>query len=246
MEILDHFVVFVIGTIAGSFGTLIGGGAFIVIPALIFLGLPPQVAIGTNKLGALGMFSGGWYAFNKKGAIDYKMSLIMVVPALPGVIIGSVLVFQFNEAVLKQIIAVLTIIILLLVFFQPDVGINNAKPKITLKTHLLGAIFFFFIYIYMGFYGAGAGTFLIYVLILFFGQTFIESAATTKIASLSAMIISAVIFAMNGAMHYPLGISLFAGCFIGDYFNVTLTGTGCYSYFSWQSRDDNFGNNTPV
>ena len=68
MEFIHFLIVFVVGVISSSFGTLIGGGSFIVIPTLIFLELSPYTAIGTNKLGAAGLFIAGWYAFNKKGS----------------------------------------------------------------------------------------------------------------------------------------------------------------------------------
>lgn len=217
MEYVLILIVFVMGAFVSSFGTLIGGGAFIVIPALIFMGLPPHVAIGTNKVGALGLFIGGWYAFSRKGVIDYKLGWLMVPPGILGSIIGSLLVFELNETILKQVIAILTIGILLVIFFQPDLGVKHIKEKITRKEYVAGFILFFFIYVYMGFYGAGAGTFLVYVLILLFGQTFIESAATNKIASLASMIISVSVFVINGAINYQLGLALFSGCMVGSY-----------------------------
>ena len=217
MEYVQRLTVFVMGVFVSSFGTLIGGGAFVVIPALIFMGLPPHVAIGTNKVGALGLFIGGWYAFNRKGVIDYKLGLSMIPPAILGSLVGSLLVFELNETLLKQVIAILTIVILLIIFFQPDVGVKHIKDRITRKEYVLGFVLFFFIYIYMGFYGAGAGTFVVYVLILLFGQTFIESAATNKIASLASMILSVAVFVMNKAINYQLGLALFLGCMLGSY-----------------------------
>jgi len=217
MEIVQSVFAFILGVVSSLFGTLIGGGAFLLIPALIFMGLPAHISIGTSKVAALGLFIGGWYGFNKKGLIDYRISLLMIVPALLGSIIGSMIVFKFNDELLRIVIAVITISILMFIFFKPEVGIVNFKPDIGTKDKVLGTIFFFIIYVYLGFYGAGAGTFLSYVLILLFGQTFIESAATNKIPSLAAMLISTIIFAANNAIHYSLGAFLFAGSLIGSY-----------------------------
>ena len=97
MEFIHFLIVFVVGVISSSFGTLIGGGSFIVIPTLIFLELSPYTAIGTNKLGAAGLFVAGWYAFNKKGLINYRIALPMTVPALIGSILGANLVFHIDE-----------------------------------------------------------------------------------------------------------------------------------------------------
>ena len=75
----------------------------------------------------------------------------------------------------------------------------------------------FFLGIYGGFYGPGTATFLSYILILLFRQTFLESAATVKIAMLFVTIVAALIFAINGAVDYYLASSMFAGGFIGSY-----------------------------
>ena len=223
MEVINLLIVFIVGMVAGSYGTLVGGGAFIVIPALIFMGLPAHIAIGTNRFAGVGMALGGWYIFHKKRLIDYRLSLYMVAPALVGSVIGSKLVFQFDEGILKQIIAVLTIAILALVFFQPNLGINPAPKTITSRKLLLAAFLFFIIYIYIGFYGAGGGTFLTYVLVLLLGQTFIESAANNKIATLAGALASVTVFANNQAIHYFWGTALFSGCFAGAYLGGHLS-----------------------
>jgi len=83
--------------------------------------------------------------------------------------------------------------------------------------YAIGAVLSFFIFTYSGFYGAGAGTFLTYVLILLFRQTFLEGAATRKIAQFISTAMAIVIFAIGGVIHYPLGIALFIGNLIGSY-----------------------------
>jgi uncharacterized membrane protein YfcA len=150
-------IVLGIGLIAGSYGTLVGGGSLITIPTLILLGLPPHTAIGTNRLGVMGNPTAGWYEFKK--------------------------------------------------------GIR----AITKQDYIIGASLSFVISIYSGFYGAGAGTLLTYVLVLFFGQTFLEGAATRKIAQFISTAMAIVIFAIGGVIHYPLGIALFIGNLIGSY-----------------------------
>lgn len=55
------------------------------------------------------------------------------------------------------------------------------------------------------------------MLILFFGQTLLEGAATRKIAQFISTAMAIVIFAIVGVIHYPLGIALFIGNLIGSY-----------------------------
>jgi uncharacterized membrane protein YfcA len=83
-----------------------------------------------------------------------------------------------------------------------------------------GAFISFIIGIYGGFYGAMAGTFLLYVLLFIFKQTFLEGTGTLKLTSLMMTTTAALVFAMKGAIHYPMAASMFLGCAIGSYFGA--------------------------
>lgn len=217
MDLIHLLIILTVGIVAGSFGTLVGGGGLITIPTLILLGLPPHTAIGTNRLGIMGMAIAGWYKFSKKGMINYQIGLTIGIPALLGPIVGANLVLKINEPILKQVIAIITILILVFIIAKPKMGIQKVKHTIRKHEYVLGVVVSFFIFIYSGFYGAGTGALLTYVLILLFGQTFLESAATRKIAQLISTVMAAVIFAISGVINYPLGAALFTGSFIGSY-----------------------------
>ena len=220
MDLVSLLIVFVAGIIASSFGTLVGGTSLITIPVLIFLGLPPYTAIGTDRLGISGLTSMGWYKFHEKGLINYPIALRMGVVALIGSFFGANLVLEISIALLKKILAITTGLLLILVVAQPKLG--REKRDRPIKRHEYGAGMFvsFFIGIYGGFYGAMAGTFLLYVLLFIFKQTFLESTATLKIASLMMTTMAAVVFAIKGVIDYPLAAAMFMGCAIGSYFGA--------------------------
>ena len=217
MESIYFPIVFAVGAIAGSFGTLVGGNSLITIPLLIFLGLPPHIAIGTNRFDAVGGLVAGLYKFQQKGMVDYKIGLAVGIPAVLGSIVGAHLVLQINEVLLKKIIAIFTMAILAFIVLRPQLGIEKTKHVIKHYKYALGAMSSLCIGTYGGFYGAGIGTFLSYLLILLFGQTFLESAGTRKIATLSVSVMAAMIFAISGVIIYSVGIVMFTGLFIGSY-----------------------------
>ena len=53
MEIYKYIMVVAVGLIAGFINTVAGGGSLLTLPVLIFMGLPPAVANGTNRVGIL-------------------------------------------------------------------------------------------------------------------------------------------------------------------------------------------------
>jgi uncharacterized membrane protein YfcA len=220
MDLVSLLIVFVAGIIGSSFGTLVGGTSLITIPVLIFLGLPPHTAIGTDRLGIAGLTSMGWYKFHEKGLINYPIALMMGVAALIGSFLGANLVLQISMALLKKIIAITTVLVLIPVVGQPKLGVE--KRDRVIKRHEYGAGIFisFIIGIYGGFYGAMAGTFLLYVLLFIFKQTFLEGTATLKLSSLMMTTMAAVVFASKGAIDYPMAAAMFFGCAIGSYFGA--------------------------
>ena len=75
----------------------------------------------------------------------------------------------------------------------------------------------FVVGVYGGFYGAGAGTLAVYILVLWFQRTFIQSAATQKIGSLTMTVTASVVFARHDSINFYLGTAMLAGCLIGSY-----------------------------
>ena len=216
MNLAQLIVMFCASVIGSSFGTLVGGSSLITIPLLILLGLPPHSAIGTDRTGVTAIGLAGLYQFHKKGLIRYGIAFILGIPCLLGSFIGANLALQVSPAVMKKTIAVMTLALLALLMAKSYSGIEKASRPLTTRVVVTGTLLSLVVGIYGGFYGAGAGTFLSYILILVFGQTFLESAATLKIASILMTLTAAITFAAHGAVHYPLAVSLFLGSFIGS------------------------------
>lgn len=217
MDISSLAIIFLVAILAAAFGTLIGGSSIITIPTLILLGLPPHAAIGTDRFGIIGIGLAGWYKFHKKGLIKYRIGFTIAFPILLGTILGSNLVLQISEGVLKNVIVILNILILIFILLNRGIGVEKQTAPLGNHKIAIGALLSFFVGIYGGFYGALAGTFILYILILWFRLTFIEGAATLKIASLFLSVTAASVFSINNAVDYAFGLAMLAGCLIGSY-----------------------------
>ena len=228
MNVTVLIIVFAASSLASIVGSVVGGASLVTIPLLILLGLPSHTAIGTDRFGVMGIGVMGWYLFHRKGMIDYKVGLVTGIPTLVGSFIGAHLVLQINESTLKLVIAAISALLLPIIMLSPKMGIEKRERTLRKHDYFVGALLTLVVGMYGGFYGAMAATFLAYVLVLWFSQTFLESAATLKIGSLSMTSAAAAVFAYNGAVNYPLAITIFCGCCIGSLIGVH------YSVTEWQ------------
>ncbi len=217
MDWVSLSVVFAAGIVGGSFGTLVGGTSLITIPLLIFLGLPPHMALGTDRVGVAGLTLVGWYKFHEKGWINYKIGLATGLAALVGSFLGANLVMEVSVAFLKKVIALATLGGVALVTVNPKLGTEERDCPIPARLFWTGLGVSFLVGIYGGFFGVMAGTFALYVLLFVFRLSFLRGAATAKISAFMLTTTAAIVFAWKGAIHYPLAAAMFCGCAIGSY-----------------------------
>jgi len=220
MDIFDLAMIFSVALLGGAFGSLIGGTSIVTIPTLILLGLPPHTAIGTDRFGIIGIGLAGWYKFHKKGLINYRVAWTVAIPIFLGSIIGSHIVLQINEPLLKKIIVGTNIVMTVFILLNPRVGIEKRETDIPRREYIIGILLCLLVGIYGGFYGAVSGTFVLYILVLWFRQTFIQSAANRMMGSVFMTVTAATVFALNRAVDYYFGVVMLTGCLIGSYIAV--------------------------
>jgi hypothetical protein len=217
MEPLFFILIFLVGLSVSSLTALTGGAGLVHIPFLIFLGIPPHIAIATNRLGAIGIMSGAWIKFHIKKQVNYKLVLLFAPLGMLGSIIGSMLLLEVNDEFLRGFIAFMTLAVLVLILLKRNIGIIKNSKDFEKKKLLLGVALIFFLGIYTGFYGAGAGTFFAYIMVLLLGLTFIENAATASPTMLFVTLVSAAYFIIEGIILYDVALALFLGNLAGAY-----------------------------
>jgi uncharacterized membrane protein YfcA len=217
---LTHFFVLLTGFAAGFFDAVVGAGGLVSVPALVFTGLTPQVAIATDRLGVVGSAVGAFYKFNKAKKIVWKYVLALSAIALIGSLIGANLLIQVDVSILEKVVGILIIVLLPLVLLNKEIGVK-AKETSKLKK-IVGFFIYFLIMIFGGFFGQGTGPLIFYTLTYFLGLTLIEVLATGLIPWLVLSLSSLVVFANNGIVDYTNGVLLFFGMTMGSYVGAQL------------------------
>ncbi len=121
-----------VGFMSGVFGV---GGGFLTTPLLIFMGLPPAIAVGTQVSQLVASSLTGTLGHFLRGNVDTKMGSVMLAGSLPGAIFGM-LIFRILQyfGQIDIVIPVLYIVMLggmgaLMLFESFESVWRKAKPK---------------------------------------------------------------------------------------------------------------------
>ena len=88
-ELIRYGILLLAGLAAGIINTLAGGGSLLTLPVLIFMGLPPYVANGTNRIGIVIQALVGTAGYRSKGVSTFPFNIYLGIAALFGSLIGA-------------------------------------------------------------------------------------------------------------------------------------------------------------
>ena len=219
--------IFVVGLAAGFVDAIAGGGGLIMLPGLLFTGLPVSGAIATNKLcGTFGsLTSSAKFAQSKQ--VDWRACALMGLPVALGAYWGSRSIDRLPSDWAEPIVIVLIAAITFFVVLNPGFGtaksVDNSERKIApgkqIALSLLAAIAIGF---HDGFFGPGTGIFLVFALISIWPIDFLRATGTAKVLNLVANAIALATFAIAGNIQYDKGICGAAGVIIGSFVGATF------------------------
>ncbi|NMM64959.1 TSUP family transporter [Clostridium sp. P21] len=226
---IEYIIVCPLVFFAGFVDAIAGGGGLISIPAFMISGVPVHLAIGTNKLSSSMGTTIATYRYARNGYIKLKLAACSAVCALMGSSIGAVIALKINDFYFKILmLAILPITAFYVLRKRNFEASEDIKTLSKVKTYLICMLIAFLVGLYDGFYGPGAGTFLLLLLTGVAHLGLNLSAGTTKAINLSSNVAALITFMINGKVILILGLvaGLFniAGNYIGaGYF--TKSGT---------------------
>ncbi len=211
----DLLLLWSVGAVAGFINILAGGGSFLTLPLLIFLGLPPNIANGTNRLAILMQNTTAVGRFSQLKVKPGKFSLIGSLFLLPGAILGAWLATQVSNAQFKTSLAVIMIAVTGFTLIMTN---REKSSPITPDEYSGGWLIAGPIYFLMGIYGgyiqAGIG-FLLIAMILWQGLNLVHGNAVKLTIITLATALSLLIFALNDQVNWVAGLLLGVGNIMG-------------------------------
>ncbi|MBR5517121.1 MAG: TSUP family transporter [Firmicutes bacterium] len=209
--------------LAGLVDAIGGGGGLISLPAYMIAGLPPHMAVATNKMGAAFGTALATARFIKAGLVNLKLAVPAVIAAMIGSSIGANIVLIVPAEVMNYVLIVVLPVSAFLVLnkkiFNDEGSDTIVLDKRTYITAMAAALV---VGIYDGFYGPGTGTFLIIAFTVFAKLDIKTANAQAKVINLTTNITALVIFLINGQILLPLGIAAAACNMVGGYIGAGL------------------------
>ncbi len=217
---LGYAALFVAGIVAGTINVIAGGGSFLTLPVLIFLGLPPGIANATNRVAIFLQNVGAVWSFKRFGVLDTRSLLWAAVPATLGAMPGTWLALTISDRAFQQTLALLMVVVTLWTLWsrptRPE-STDQRRPRLLV---LSGG--FFLAGLYGGFIQAGVG-FLVLAVTTATGLDLVRGNAVKVLSILCFTGISLAIFAWQGRVDWPLGLCLAGGNVLGGLFGARLT-----------------------
>jgi uncharacterized membrane protein YfcA len=199
--------------IAGFISSIAGAGGAIVLPVLLWAGLPPLNALATNKFQSVFGTLSSTINFFRKGYIDLHALLPSLCYAFVGSVIGTYLVQQISTDYLSLMMPYLLIVLALYMLLSPTLNDEDLPPKMSNNTFapLIGGG----IGLYGGFFGPGMGSFFAVSFASLRGFNMRKATAFTKPLVLIVNTTSMVIFLWGGHIVWSLAIAMAVSQVVG-------------------------------
>jgi hypothetical protein len=202
---------FIAAVFAGFVDAVAGGGGLIQVPAL-FAGLPreaPATLFGTNKVASIFGTLNAARGYVRAVVMPWKLVVPAAIAAFVFSFAGAAVVAWLPKDVVRPLVLVLLVAVAAYTWTKPDFGVSKRSPRVATEhvlmvAILVGAVMGF----YDGFFGPGAGSFMIFAFVRLFGMDFLHASASAKILNAATNAGALFLFAPTGHVLWALGLGM--------------------------------------
>lgn len=213
MPLLEFGLLVVAGFFAGLIGFVTGMASLVSYPALLFAGVPPVAANVTNTVAMVAVGLGSTANASGELAKDTRQLVRFAVISAAGGVAGAVILLTAPSGSFEVVVPYLVAFAAVALFAQPRIRKLSGGSEFP----VLYPISLFFVAIYGGYFGAGAG-------VIFLALALIGTADGIWRASILksfflgvANLVAAVVFAFSGEVNWLAALALALGAFFGGW-----------------------------
>jgi uncharacterized membrane protein YfcA len=196
--------------------TLAGGGGLLVLPLLVFAGLPATVANGTYRLAVALQCATASLTFERRGVSGVAFARPLLLPTVVGALVGVGLAMVIDESAFRKVLAVALVVMLLPVLRPRSVAPPDGERPWWL------APAFFLVGIYGGFLQAGVGFVYLALLTGVLGLDLVRANAVKVFLVLVYTVLAVALFAWQGRFALVPAVAVAVGHAIGGWLGAHL------------------------
>lgn len=215
---METVLILLASCFAGMVDAIVGGGGLILVPALFaaFPAAPPATLLGTNKCASVWGTAFATLKYSRRVDMRWRALLPAAVCALVGSFVGAWTVTQIDPAFLRKTLPFILLAVLIYTLARKDLGRAHQPHQNQNRERLIACAIGALIGWYDGFFGPGAGSFFIFLLVRFLGYDFLNASASAKLLNVATNIAAIVLFAMKGHIWWQVGLMMAAANVAGS------------------------------
>ncbi|RRJ84060.1 sulfite exporter TauE/SafE family protein [Aestuariirhabdus litorea] len=209
------------GLVSGFINTLAGGGSMLSLPALMLVGMPPEIANATNRVAVLLQSLTGSSGFNKQGMLERSAIVPILVPTLLGSLAGALIASYLPSVVLKPVLLTTMVIMALVMLFKPATIVPELGTEpFSLAERPMAWGGMFVAGLYGGFVQAGVGFILLAALAGGLRYDLVRSNALKNVCTAALSVVALGVFVARDQVLWVPGLVLAVGSMSGAYLSV--------------------------
>lgn len=208
--------------LGGLLDAIAGGGGLIALPSYLIAGFTPYHAIATNKLASSIGTSVSAGRMIKNKCVDWPLAIPSALLAVLGASAGAKLILSIDETIIRYMLLIILPFVAVIVLKKRDLGEGLTETVGRRKQFLFVCLSALIVGMYDGFYGPGAGTFMLLAFTQLAKMPIRIASGNVRIANLSSNIGSLIVFLINGQAIIPIGLIAAVFSIAGHYIGAGM------------------------
>tara|TARA_B100001113_G_C20979516_1_gene565435 strand:- start:37 stop:810 length:774 start_codon:yes stop_codon:yes gene_type:complete len=224
-DIIPQIVLGIVSLFSNFLSALSGGGAGLIqLPALLFFGLPFSKALATHKVASVALGLGASIPHLKRNGLQINYALIILIPGIPGVLLGSYISSVLPSKFSTLVLGFLTLFLSFYSINNKKLGRSNQLISIDKFRILFASIGLFIIGFLNGYLSSGTGLFVTMLMITVFNLSFSVAVAYTLIyVGIFWNGIGAISLGLNGNIIWSYVPILISCSLVGGYLGACFS-----------------------
>jgi uncharacterized membrane protein YfcA len=218
---IDLILLLAAALFAGFVDAVAGGGGLIQVPTLLmaFPAELPATVFGTNKLSSIFGTGNAAVRYARRFSLPWSIALPTAAAAFLFSFSGAMAVTWLPKEVVRPLVLGLMVLVMVYTVVRPDFGVVSGSRLAPMRERrralLMGAGLGF----YDGFFGPGAGSFMIFAFVRFFRLDFLHASSSAKVVNFATNAAALAYFVPSGHVLWITGLAMavfnIAGALLG-------------------------------